>query len=315
MRATLTKGSGARWRRQSALVVLVAAMAIATRWNTAMVPDSLPEDSGTGITFSHLGTGHTRIPFLVATVTFGTQTVVTCACALVARRMTKLAHLNELQTEDTKRMADLGGVAEALCVYACISLVSFCTYALFTFGSEKYFLIVQDKLHGPHIALRNITWLVSTPLQWYTFGRTCTDSSLSEIGRIMLYTVVMQVAGICVFLSSSSFMWYSMFMISSAAFVGMFWGAFYLDVPRDFETIIRPLLWLELILWIAYPIVLGCAAAGLVGTWTEQVVLFTLLDIGAKSVSLSAILMVYVYVVLSRVNVALQHVGRGESSA
>jgi hypothetical protein len=182
-------------------------------------------------------------------------------------------------------------------------MTSFCAYALFAFGSTQTWLVVHPVgMSGPHIGLRNAVWLVTTPLQWYIFCKTCTNASLHDVASIMAHTVIMQVTGLCCLVTGSSTLFVAMFAASSLSFAAMFWKAF--TVPPlidDLARIVRPVLYCELALWAAYPVVFGARAAGLIGVWTEQVLVYTVLDVGAKTVTLTTILMTGVYVILQRV--------------
>jgi hypothetical protein len=237
--------------------------------------------------------GSARAPFLVATVIFAMQSLVTGAILLVTSGMKK----TRAGSGDAARPGHhLKLIEEALLVYSVISTTSFCGYALLAFG----LVAPPVEMAGPHIWFRNAVWLVTTPLQWYVFCRTCTRASQHDVASIMAHAVIMQVTGLCCLATGSSTLWVVMFVACSLSVVAMFWKALTIPLIDSFELIVRPTLYFELALWTACPVVLGARAAGLIGVWTEQALMFTVLDVCAKTITLITILTTELYIILQR---------------
>jgi hypothetical protein len=240
---------------------------------------------------------------LIATVTFAMQSLLTGAVLLVISRTKTPA----IRGDAASPGRPLKLIKEALLVDNVIGMTSFCGYSFCAFGSTQMWPVVHPVgMSGPHIGLRNAVWLVTTPLQWYIFCRTCTNASQNDVASIMAHTIIMQVTGLCCLVTGSSTLWVVMFVASSLAFVAMLWKAFTIPLIDDLQRIVRPVLYCELVLWTAYPVVFGARAAGLIGVWTEQVLVYTILDVCSKTITLNTIFMKCVYIILQRVQGLLQ---------
>lgn len=243
-----------------------------------------------------------KTPFVVAEVTFGVQT---SAAICFMWLLQYLAGLTNLGLESEKSPA-ISGLYDALKVYLIISSINFVGYACFaTSCSELMFVHLPGAGGVPYLRMRNVLWLISTPLQWLCFSRACTTAGMRDVAVVMASTVVMQLTGIIMLSATTVYGWSLCFCLSMLAFLVMFEKVFRFPLVKEVAFIARPVLYSELALWTAYPLAFCARGFGFIGLWTEQVLIYTVLDVLTKTICLSAIAMAHFYIVLSRTSKAM----------
>eukprot|EP00929_Paragymnodinium_shiwhaense_P087901 TRINITY_DN48047_c0_g2_i1.p1 TRINITY_DN48047_c0_g2~~TRINITY_DN48047_c0_g2_i1.p1 ORF type:complete len:335 (+),score=31.91 TRINITY_DN48047_c0_g2_i1:154-1158(+) len=237
-----------------------------------------------------------RSPFVVAFCIFFMQSFGGALCLLVML-------FRGSDTEDTARIRD------SITAFSLIALSETLVYGLLTvnpdhFFGESVFWVNFLEDGGPHILGRNLQWLLSTPLQWYCFARSCTQASPEQTRRLVVNTIMMQVVGLFSMLSVNLLLRYTMFAVSSFFLVLMFREAHKIPVPDEMRSVSRMILHLDIAVWNGYPLAVMLRFAGVISPWTEQVVAYTVLDILAKSVSITGIIATQLTMVLSKISEA-----------
>lgn len=198
----------------------------------------------------------------------------------------------------------LGNIRKSLWVFLFISMLGLCVYSHFAFGSGT-FLSMKSLDGGPHLGLRNVFWLLSTPCQWFCFASALTAATSKDLFKTVIATIVMQTTGIG-FLAASGVVWRAIWFIASCiAFVVMFDEAFKLPRLQDFQQISSVALRVELLIWTLYPVAMCLRLAGVTSPWWEQVLVYSVLDIVTKTITLSVILATQFHIIVTGAHMAL----------
>eukprot|EP00929_Paragymnodinium_shiwhaense_P052019 TRINITY_DN26091_c0_g1_i1.p1 TRINITY_DN26091_c0_g1~~TRINITY_DN26091_c0_g1_i1.p1 ORF type:complete len:329 (-),score=37.23 TRINITY_DN26091_c0_g1_i1:403-1389(-) len=203
--------------------------------------------------------------------------------------------------EETRRIRD------SLAAFCFIAAMETCHYFTLSVNPESCFgsrfvwvRFMEDG--GPHILARNFVWLVSTPLQWYCYARSCSLATPQQVQRLCAATMLMQLFGILFILVWSSAIRLAMFLISCVFFLLMFREAHQIAATSEMRCLSLAMKWLKLLLWIGYPLAVALRLAGRLSPWMEQVLVYTALDVIAKTVTMTGILATQLTIVLARIS-------------
>eukprot|EP00747_Dinoflagellata_sp_TGD_P215871 gnl/TRDRNA2_/TRDRNA2_88506_c0_seq1.p1 gnl/TRDRNA2_/TRDRNA2_88506_c0~~gnl/TRDRNA2_/TRDRNA2_88506_c0_seq1.p1 ORF type:complete len:508 (-),score=70.93 gnl/TRDRNA2_/TRDRNA2_88506_c0_seq1:220-1743(-) len=143
---------------------------------------------------------------------------------------------------------------------------------------------------SPHLLLHNFHWTFSCPLQWYVFSQCYTRASQSDMLDVYMYCFAFHIAGILHMLALDVSLQCVLFVLAVISYVCMLWKVFCLPlIPEGVQVARRVQIWTTC-LWSAYPVVKVSAMTGLIGIWSEQVFAYSMLDIVAKALTLSSIM-------------------------
>lgn len=237
-----------------------------------------------------------QTPFLVALIVYGMQTLLTGLCLLAVVRRT--FYVGSLAPP-------LARAEKSLRIYLVVSITAMMTYTYLTFSSGS-FLIVMSPAGGPHYLCRNLLWLVSTPGQWYAYCVACTAANRRQISSVITATIMMQLCGILMLTTGNFALILTFFLLGTTSFLAMFRCVFILPCVEDYSYLAKRLLVLEMILWSLYPVTVLLRLFGLINWWTEQVLVFTLLDVSTKSVTLTLILVCHFFTVVQEADRAFK---------
>jgi len=204
-----------------------------------------------------------------------------------------------------KELADCWGVRfqQALQLHQAASILGALSYLEKLLCRTLYIVEVGGK--GKYLITRHMHWLVSTPTQWYAFGLTCTRATPEELGALYEATVNMQIHGILMLTSNQRLSWFC--LISSCGFfIEMFWRAFRLPLLKDMEIVGNRIRWANFVVWVLFPVAVLLRWADLIDAWTEQVLIFSSLDVLAKAITFMGILIARVVLWLAHINGIVQ---------
>lgn len=240
--------------------------------------------------------GMGKIPFLVVGVVYGMQMVVV---GVVLRTLTlRVFHHGSLA-------AQMQGVERSLWVFLFISAIGCVMYWYLWFGSGTFLLLTSSD-GGPYLLLRNVFWLFSTPAQWFAFTHSCTKTSNEYLTKVITSTIALQILGIVMLAMPNFGLYATCFVLSSVFFARMIGLVLKFSIVQEFDFIAHRLLHLDIIVWVCYPVAHAMRQFGLISPWTEQVLIYSILDICTKTVTFSAIVMIHAYIILNGANEALQ---------
>jgi len=235
--------------------------------------------------------GDRRAPFLLACSIFGTQSFVSFVLMYIMKHMRELAECWGT------------GFLHMLQLYTITSSAGAIMYLL-KYWSVSHISIAVDGV-GDYLFMRNVHWLFSTPIQWYVFCQVCTKSNWQDMRLIYLSTVLTHVFGILMYFVKDQLRWFC-FGAGIWYFLESFWRAFRLPLQKDMEIVGGRLRITMLVVWCGFPAAVLLRWYGVMGAWEEQVLSFSVLDVVAKSVTFSAIIVSRVVLSLARINGTVQ---------
>jgi len=160
---------------------------------------------------------------------------------------------------------------------------------------------------GPYLFSRHVHWLVSSPVQWYLFGLTCTPHrDPHEVWKVCFSCFAMQIYGILFVSAQDMKLQIICFIASCGYFVRMFWLAFHLPLMANMAIVGHRVLCFKTGIWSLYPVVSALRWMGVISSWTEQVLILTVLDLVAKTITFSSILACRVILVLAHIPGSMQ---------
>mmetsp|Transcript_16758 Transcript_16758/g.52540 ORF Transcript_16758/g.52540 Transcript_16758/m.52540 type:complete len:616 (-) Transcript_16758:157-2004(-) len=236
--------------------------------------------------------GDSKAPFLMSASIFGSQSLASLVLVYC------LGNMRELTDWWGERHQNV------LLLYACFSSVGVLMYG-FKYTSKTLLCVHADGV-GEYLFARNLHWIVSTPAQWFVFSQVCTKSTEEEMVPIYIDTVAMHVFGMAMFFVGEIRMQWFCFFTSSYYFVHMFWLVFQLKLHKDMVSVGTRVRCATLVVWILFPIAVALRWLGYLDAWTEQVLVMSFLDIVAKSVTFSSIIVSRVVLTLARINGTVQ---------
>eukprot|EP00929_Paragymnodinium_shiwhaense_P045348 TRINITY_DN2317_c0_g1_i1.p1 TRINITY_DN2317_c0_g1~~TRINITY_DN2317_c0_g1_i1.p1 ORF type:complete len:325 (+),score=32.86 TRINITY_DN2317_c0_g1_i1:108-1082(+) len=241
-----------------------------------------------------------RTPFMVVTTIYFLQAAIsgTILCVL-AYRKTDGAQLQTVRFRTSMKAVLF------------ISLLGLLLYT-YMWRERHCGLVVIQADGGPFFVVRNLFWLVSTPIQWYAFASACTTASAREIKHVVSPCIIMQFFGLCNLYAAGCAWAFTSWWVSAYFFIEMFVYAHALPVLPHFNRIGAVILRMDLLLWALYPVVFGLRYMAWVQPWTEQVLLYSLLDIATKTVSFSATVTTQFAVILANISEALSIISAAE---
>lgn len=180
--------------------------------------------------------------------------------------------------------------------HSLVSFVGMVEYSHMYLGSSQVVLAIPGA--AEHLILRNMVWALSNPIQWYVFICSFTSAGPDQLKAISLFTGAMHVFGMLMHCSRNPRIVWLFFWLSCASFLAMFKVAFELPLLRETEVIATRFLVAKLVLWILYPITTFARLSGMISLWSEQVLLYSVLDVIAKCVT-------FLSVVVSRILLTL----------
>lgn len=251
------------------------------------------ENGVTRLAFAELPwVGDRRAPFLIASSIFGSQSFVSLSLMYILKNMRELAESWGSRFQSTLRF------------YSVISLVGAGMYIV-KYWSASHLIVHMDGV-GEYLFSRSLHWLVSTSAQWFVFSQVCTKATEEEMQPIYLHTFLTQVFGILMYFEREASQQAFCFLAASACFVESFRLGFRLKLHKDMQVTGCRLRWTMLLVWTCFPIVLVLRLLNYIDPWVEQVLLLSILDVVAKSVTFSAIIVSRVVLSLARINGTVQ---------
>jgi len=167
-------------------------------------------------------------------------------------------------------------------------------------------LILVHPVFGEYILFRFFHWTMSTPIQWFVFVQVCSSEKVSEMMRLFVPTIFVQIFGILMLFTPSREISFLCFIASSVAFVIMFIEAFNLELVQEMKNLGHKIRLTKCVVWSLYPIAVLARWDGIIGTWGEQVLIFTLCDMVAKVVTFSTIVLARMMHTMATLNGAVQ---------
>lgn len=226
-------------------------------------PDTLP-----------ISASNSRLPFVLAACVFLMQacTCAVCLCWLPSARPTR-----------ERKQFRYNMVAHVLTTFP-----ELITYGILAWSSDARMWTVT--LAGPYLLGRSWCWLLSNTLHWYCFANSCTAAKKDARNKLMLHTFLMEIFGL-LSLYTTSHAWAGIcFLVSATFFVLMYLEESRIPWREDMDVLSGAMVTFDLMLWAAYPIILGLRFFGCMSFWWEQVFAYTVIDVCAKSLSFSGII-------------------------
>mmetsp|Transcript_51934 Transcript_51934/g.121576 ORF Transcript_51934/g.121576 Transcript_51934/m.121576 type:complete len:745 (+) Transcript_51934:50-2284(+) len=231
-------------------------------------------------------------PFLVAATVFTLQALVTTTALCLVRVW------QEFSQEWGHRFL------RCLKAHASLSL-----FAAIVYGTEYFsttHLVARHPVYGDHLIFRNLHWLFVTPWQWFIYASLCTTASASEIWSIAYPTVALHILALLMLLCTLPSLRFVCFGFSSLCEAIMFQRVFALHrLPEMYRVSSFIGRW-KFGLWTAYPVVCFLRMLDCISGWSEQVVLYTILDVSTKALTLSLIVAARCAQFISNINGTLQ---------
>lgn len=243
------------------------------------------------------------LPFIIVVTAYALQSLIALLC---------MGALSSPMHHNGSLAFQLVNVRHSLRIFLLISTFGLAVYAYFAFASGR-FLCIQSLDGGPHLGLRNIFWMLSTPGQWGCFAKSLTTASDSEISRILTATIAMQAFGMASLAQTSLALHLAFIFCGCVSFAVMFHAGLRLPLLEEFKPIAVVALNSELVTWGSYPVILIARTMGWIDPWTEQVLIYSILDIVTKTIMLSAILTTQFHIMISGAEEALQALERHAS--
>eukprot|EP00419_Tripos_fusus_P089227 CAMPEP_0172866802 /NCGR_PEP_ID=MMETSP1075-20121228/82195_1 /TAXON_ID=2916 /ORGANISM="Ceratium fusus, Strain PA161109" /LENGTH=629 /DNA_ID=CAMNT_0013716011 /DNA_START=110 /DNA_END=1996 /DNA_ORIENTATION=- len=232
-----------------------------------------------------------RLPFFMAFGLFMAQFTVSLILFSILRGM--------------KELGDMWGVRflRALQLHQAMSLIGAGLYF------QKYMFrslyVVEAGETGLYLISRHIHWLLSTPTQWFVFGLTCSKATPEELRALYEATINMQIHGILMLTRNRRLSWFCM-LSSCGFFLEMFWRAFSLPLLPDMAKVGGRIRWVNFFVWVFFPIASLLRWADSIDAWSEQVLIFTSLDVIAKAITFTGILSARVVLWLAHIEGIVQ---------
>mmetsp|Transcript_60315 Transcript_60315/g.155378 ORF Transcript_60315/g.155378 Transcript_60315/m.155378 type:complete len:721 (+) Transcript_60315:26-2188(+) len=209
--------------------------------------------------------------------------------------MNRMPHLADNWTPRFKR---------SLKVHILITTMGSISYIRDAFATKH--LIAERPGMGQHLVLRNVNWLIGTPLQWLIFGQVCTRLNPSDMTHIFLSCISLQVFGILMHFVPNTSLMYICFAVATGSFLQMFRLIFALPLTKEMQTTAHLTRQICFAVWSLYPVLNILRWLGTLDDWTEQVLCFCFIDSFAKMFTFSSIVLARVTLTLSSFNGALQ---------
>lgn len=187
-------------------------------------------------------------------------------------------------------------------MYACMSLSGAVMY-LMKYWCTTHLVIAVDV--GDYLFTRHVHWLFSTPVQWFVFSHVCTKSKWEDMRSIYLGTVLTHVFGILLYFVEDRMRVFC-FLASTFYFLDSFWHGFRLKLLKDMDVVGGRLRVMMFVSWTGFPLAMLLKWYGIIGPWEEQVLIVSVLDVVAKSVTFSAIIASRLVLSLARINGTVQ---------
>jgi len=285
-------------RRKSLLFLGLACItaAIFASWGAAGVIPSSPAPVLVSTEDVPTDDFENRNPFLVVLVAYGMQSCIAMIC---------LASFSIQRHRQGSLAFQLENVRNSLWSFLYISTSGFLVYSYFAFGTGN-FMHMKSVDGGIHLGLRNLFWMFSTPGQWYCFAKALSTATNEEIAFIFVVTLAMQSFGFLMLVLSSPVACAACFIAACIAFAMMFHAAFQLPLLKELGSISHSVLHLEIFSWAMYPTALCLRTVGWIDPWCEQVLIYSVLDILTKTITMGAILMTQFTIVLTGAHEALE---------
>lgn len=159
---------------------------------------------------------------------------------------------------------------------------------------------------GQHLIMRNVNWLIGTPLQWIIFGQVCTPLTVYQMMPIFAVCFGLQFFGITMHFAPSVSLFYISFALSCGCFWWMFHLVFRLPLVKEMQVSAHRTRQVCFIVWTIYPVLNVLRWLDFIGDWTEQVLCLSMLDAFAKMFTFSSIILSRATLSLSFYNGALQ---------
>jgi len=187
------------------------------------------------------------------------------------------------------------------CVIAALGSMSY----IRDFCSEEHIIAERPGI-GQHLMMRNLNWLIGTPLQWFIFGEVCTQLTVVQMKPVFVACFGLQLFGILMHVAPSTSIFYVSFAMSCGCFWWMFLLVFELPLVKEMEVSAHRTRQVCFVVWTLYPLLNLIRWLGLIDDWCEQVLCLSLLDAFAKMFTFSSIVLARVTLTLSSYNGALQ---------
>eukprot|EP00929_Paragymnodinium_shiwhaense_P044567 TRINITY_DN22846_c0_g1_i1.p1 TRINITY_DN22846_c0_g1~~TRINITY_DN22846_c0_g1_i1.p1 ORF type:complete len:837 (+),score=167.75 TRINITY_DN22846_c0_g1_i1:92-2602(+) len=217
----------------------------------------------------------TKLPLLAALVFFASASVF----GFVA-----LAVLQSMQTMLERWSPHMQDSFQAL-----LFINTLGSFMYFWFFSAEAQLVVSLTDGSSCLLLRNIYWLVSTPLEWYIFAQSFTSCEVRQVLTICVTAALIQAFGIGAFLLRSPTLSSLCFCAGSLCFCFTFLFVYRLKLLPETMVLGQNLRSLFFALWCFYPLAILLRRFGLINPWMEQVMIYSLLDVVMKSVLMLAL--------------------------
>jgi len=231
-------------------------------------------------------------PCLIAATVFWVQCLMSLGVVHALNGMPGLAYMYGLKFRQSIQAHTLSALLGAV------------MYTMQYTGAAE--LILVHPVFGEYILFRSFHWTMSTPIQWFVFLQTCTAEKVSEMKKLFVHTVLVQVFGMLMLFTPSIQSSSLCFIVSSMSFVSMFIEVFKLDLVQEMKMLGHKIRLANCVMWSLYPIAVLARWNGIIGTWGEQVLIFTLCDMVAKVMTFSTILLARMMHTMATINGAVQ---------
>eukprot|EP00420_Gonyaulax_spinifera_P021380 CAMPEP_0197900542 /NCGR_PEP_ID=MMETSP1439-20131203/49311_1 /TAXON_ID=66791 /ORGANISM="Gonyaulax spinifera, Strain CCMP409" /LENGTH=655 /DNA_ID=CAMNT_0043521433 /DNA_START=21 /DNA_END=1988 /DNA_ORIENTATION=- len=233
-----------------------------------------------------------KTPFMIIGSIFATQAVMSVLFILI------MGNAHEIVSVWGVRFQ------HALRAHAAFSTLGAILYIAKYVCSDHW--VIHLNGHGEYLFGRHLHWVVSTPTQWYVFSLVSTRCSTQMMTPIYEDTVFLQIHGILMLMhTQTAFRWFS-FTTSCLHCFCMFWRILQLPLVRDMVFMGHRIRLASLAIWNLYPLLILLRWAGVMDDWSEQVLFLSILDILAKVVTFSAIVISRIMLVMAQINGTVQ---------
>mmetsp|Transcript_56662 Transcript_56662/g.104900 ORF Transcript_56662/g.104900 Transcript_56662/m.104900 type:complete len:770 (-) Transcript_56662:31-2340(-) len=193
---------------------------------------------------------------------------------------------------------------QSIWAHSFVSVVGAVIYGVVALS--RFHVVARHPEHGDHLILRNVEWMLVTPLQWFTYAHVCTTAELRHVLRLCIPATGVHLFSIAMLVCGSPLVRKGLLISSCACFVVTFHMVAALPRVPEMARLARHVIQVAFLLWLLYPMAYFLRVTGHVSQWTEQVACYTILDVATKGVTFTSILVARFAQYLSNISGSLQ---------
>jgi len=152
-------------------------------------------------------------------------------------------------------------------------------------------LVAKMPDDGDWIVSRSIHWHFTTPVQIFIFVSSCSPSR-RDLPLLICLCLLMQFFGLLMLLIHPLEWQVLCFGLSCVSYALLIGRMTMLTLLPNVDPLGKVILWLYVGLWTLYPVSTVLRAVGWIDDWTEQVLIFTILDVISKSITFGGLLLI-----------------------